>query len=280
MVRPNVQIYHIQILIVTVLLHSLIEVIRYDISRTLSVYANQTVQLPDVKIMSHIQGQLVPTGMLSIMGVSTDNSSSVCDVYIILNEIRPYQRAYPTGSSVTGNNSDYSTWNYTFAPEYATIQEGNNRMVSKITCLDHSSINNNENLTKFNSLNLTGIGFGNNTNNLEPSTQGNPSLELSENITYLDTLQLQNRGSTIPGPNNTLSDNLENMDIQDKIMDQEDNINSSRLPNNDHTDKDEDTDYKSSNTKNEYDIFLQELHDRVIDQVTERLRRSGIDFPP
>jgi hypothetical protein len=120
--------------------------------------------------------------MLSIMGVSTDNSSSVCDVYIILNETRPYQRVYPTGSSVTGNN-DYSTWNYTFAPEYATIQEGNNRTVSKITCLDRSSVNNNnENLTKFNSLNLTGIGFGNNTNNLEPSTQGNPSLQLSENI--------------------------------------------------------------------------------------------------
>ena len=122
MVRLNVQIYHIQILIVTVLLYSLIEVIRYDISRTLSVYANQTAQLPDVKITSHVQGQLIPTGILSIMGVSSDNSSSVCDVYIILNEIRPYQRVYPTGSSVTGNNSDYSTWNYTFAPEYATIK--------------------------------------------------------------------------------------------------------------------------------------------------------------
>lgn len=45
-------------------------------------------------------------------------------------------------------------------------------------------------------------------------------------------------------------------------------------------DTDEDTDYKSSNTKNEYDVFLQELHDRVFDRVTERLRRSGIDFPP
>jgi hypothetical protein len=49
----------------------------------------------------------------------------------------------------------------------------------------------------------------------------------------LDTLQLQNRGSTIPVPNNTLSDNLENMDIQDEIMDQEDDINGSRLSNDD-----------------------------------------------
>jgi hypothetical protein len=93
-----------------------IDVTRYDISRTLLVYADQAAQIPDVKITSHVQGQRVPTGMLSIMGVSTDNSSSICDVYIILNEIRPYQRVYLTGSNVTGNN-DYSTWNYTFAPD-------------------------------------------------------------------------------------------------------------------------------------------------------------------
>ena len=145
------------------------------------------------------------------------------------------------------------------------------------TCLGYSSINNNENLTKFNSLNLTGIRVENNTNNWERlSTSEEPSLALSENITYLDTFQSQNRGSTIPVPNNPLSDNLENMD-----MDQEDDINSSSgPPNDDDMDKDEDTDYKNSITKNEYDDFLQGLHDRVFDQVTEQLRRSGIDFPP
>jgi hypothetical protein len=156
MIKVNARIYRIQILIVVMMLYIWIEVTRNDISRTLSVYANQTVSLPDVKITSHVQGQLVPTGMLAIMGVSSDNSSSVCDVYIILNEIGPYQRVYPAGSDVTGNN---------------------------------------------------------------------------------------------------------------------------RLPNDDDMDN-EDTDYKSSITKNEYDDFLQGLHDRVFDQVTEQLRRSGIDFPP
>lgn len=282
MIRVNARIYRIQILVVVMMLYLWIEVTRYDISRTLLVYANQTVSLPDVKITSHVQGQLVPTGTLSIMGVSSDNSSSVCEVYIILNEIRPYQRVYPTGSDVAGNNNDYSTWNYVFRPEYAIIQEGNNRMVSKITCLDHFSTNNNENLTKFNSLNLTGIRVENNTNNWErTSISEDLSLEGSENITYSDTFQTQNRGSTTPVANNALSDNLENMDIQYKIMDQEeDDINSSSLPDDDDMDKDEDTDYKSSITKNEYDDFLQGLHDRVFDQVTEQLRRSGIDFPP
>ncbi|MGH9950612.1 MAG: hypothetical protein ACRD5J_03225 [Nitrososphaeraceae archaeon] len=262
------------------MLYSLIDVMRYDISRTLSVYANQTAQLPDVKITSHVQGQLVPTGMLSIMGVSADNSSSVCDVYIILNEIRPYQRVYPTGSSVTGNN-DYSTWNYTFTPEYATTQEGNNRMVSKITCLDDSSTNN-ENLTKFNSLNLTGITIEvKDTNNSELSTSGEPSLELSENITYLDTFQLQNSGSTIPIPNNTASNSFQHMDIQDNVPG---DVGSSDIQNEDDIDEVEYSNYKSSSSKNEDDEkesdFLQELHDRVLDQVTERLRESGIDFPP
>jgi len=285
-IRLNVRVYDIKILIIIMMLCSLIDVMRYDTSRILSVYANQAGQLPDVKITSHVQGQLVPTGVLSIMGISTDNSSSVCDVYIILNEIRPYQRVYPTGSDVTGNNNDYSTWNYTFTPEYATMQEGNNRMVSKITCLHHSSINNNnENLTKFNSLNLTGIRIEDNTNNLEQlSTSGEPSLELSENITYLDTFQSQNRGSTIPIPNNTVSDNLENMDIQDEVLVQEEDIDSNDLQNDDDMDNDEDGDYKSSNIKNEDEgkggDFLQELHDRVLDQVTEQLRESGIDFLP
>ena len=90
----------------------------------------------------------------------------------------------------------YSTWNYTFRPEYALIQEGNNRMVYNITCLDHFSINNNENLAKFNSLNLTGIRVENNNNNRERiSTSEEPPLEQSENITHLDTFQSQNRGS-------------------------------------------------------------------------------------
>ena len=59
-----------------------------------------------------------------------------------------------------------------------------------------SAGNNNENLTKFNSLNLTGIRVENNTNNRERiSTSEEPSLEQSENITHLDTFQSQNRGS-------------------------------------------------------------------------------------
>jgi hypothetical protein len=149
-------------------------------------------------------------------------------------------------------------------------------MVSKITC---RSINYNENLTKFNSLNLTGIRIEDNTNNLELSIPGEPSLELSENRTY--TLQLQNRSSIIPILNNNASNNVKNMDTQ---YNTQGDVGSNDIQNEDDMDKDEDVNSESSNSINEDGVkegdFLQETHDRVIDQVTEQLRESGIDFRP
>jgi hypothetical protein len=52
-------------------------------------------------------------------------------------------------------------------------------MVSKITCIDHSG-NDDENLTKFNSLNITGIRIEDNAINSELSTLENPSLQLTD----------------------------------------------------------------------------------------------------
>jgi len=60
--------------------YSLIDAMRYEINRTPLIYANQTPQLPGIKITSHMQGQQVPMDILSIMGVSTDNSTSICEV--------------------------------------------------------------------------------------------------------------------------------------------------------------------------------------------------------
>ncbi|MGB7881614.1 MAG: hypothetical protein WBL44_02740 [Nitrososphaeraceae archaeon] len=271
----------VRLLIIIIMLYSLIDAMRYEINRTSMIYANQTPQLPGIKVTSHVQGQQVPIDILSIMGISTDNSTSVCEVYMILNEIKPYQRVNPTGNNVTGNQ-DYSTWNYTFTPEYATIQEGNNRMVSKITCIDHSGIDN-ENLTKFNSLNITGIRIEGNAINSELSTLENPSLQPIEK-NYSDSLQLQDLGSINPNPNNTVSyKNLQSIAIQEDILDKEGDFGSNDSENKDDVNKDEDVDYSIRTSKNEEDEnekdFLEKLHDRVLDQVIERLRESGIDFP-
>jgi hypothetical protein len=249
------------------MLYSLIGLMGYDINHTLLVYANQTVQLPEVKITSHVQDQLVPTGTLSIMGVSTDNSSSGCDVYIILNEIRPYQRVYPTGSNMTENN-DYSTWNYTFKSEYATIQEGNNRMVSKIACFGS-----NENLTKFNSLNVTGMELARDVVDSDltmPSTNSTAHSSSQTNTTQ-DSIPEQEYGSDLGDSHLNRSQDAATLD--DEQMEEED----------DNSVKNDDIDYRSSrdeDEENERNFRIEEWHERVLDQVTEQLRESGINFPP
>jgi len=120
---------------------------------------NTLSPIPQVKITSHTKGQIVSEGNLSIAGVSSDNPASTCDVYVILNSIKPYQRVTPTEQRGSGNSTkDYSLWKYTFLPTYGLITEGDNKMTAKINCLNGSA-----NSTKFNSLNVTGVS-SNSTN--------------------------------------------------------------------------------------------------------------------
>jgi hypothetical protein len=87
-----------------------------------------------IKINSPDKGDLVPLNSnksLVIYGVSKDTASTDCDVTIIVNNVKPYQNVQPTG--IQGNN-DYSTWQYTLSSNYTSINEGNNKITSKIYC--------------------------------------------------------------------------------------------------------------------------------------------------
>jgi hypothetical protein len=101
-----------------------------------------------VKITSPTKGQQVASGQhLAVSGTSTDNSTSDCKVSVIVNGIRPYQPATANG---TGGINDYSTWNFILNSTYASIKEGpNNKITSKLECTP--------NLTKWYSVNVTGI---------------------------------------------------------------------------------------------------------------------------
>ena len=134
---------------------------------TLENTINTQSQIPQVKIISHTKGQKVSEGTLSINGVSTDSPGSTCDVYVILNGIKPYQRVTPTGQGGSSNNTkDYSEWKFTFLPTYGLITEGDNKMTAKITCMNGSV-----NATKFNSLNVTGVSSNlTNSNTSLPQT--------------------------------------------------------------------------------------------------------------
>jgi hypothetical protein len=104
--------------------------------------------MPGVKITSHYQDQQVPIGELNISGISTDNATSACQVYLDWNDLKPFQAATATGP---GGVNDYSTWSFLYSKNYHMIKEGNNELTAKVSCGDIPGS------TKYYSLNVTGI---------------------------------------------------------------------------------------------------------------------------
>jgi hypothetical protein len=122
---------------------------------------NNTSSLPSiqnrlhmVKITSPIKGQqLRINSTLTVTGTSVANSTSAfCKVSVIVNGIRPYQKADATG---VGGANDYSTWNYKLIPTYAVIKQGQNKITAKFSC------DNNPSLTSYKSVNVTGLANNN-----------------------------------------------------------------------------------------------------------------------
>ena len=96
-----------------------------------------------VKITSPIDGEQISSNgksyfdkngeNLSIKGFSIyeKNNPSNCKVFVIINNVKPYQLTNATGK--TGND-DYSTWQYNFNSFYTPFKEGSNKITSKLTC--------------------------------------------------------------------------------------------------------------------------------------------------
>lgn len=126
-----------QIIVITVLGFSLLG---YGLAAT-NTYAL-------VKITSPAKGQHVSVGNIVVSGISSSNSTNRCTVSVILNGLKPYQHATPVGNK---GPSDYSNWTFTATPKYTTIKEGMNKITAKYSCPQ------NTNLTKFYSVNVTGV---------------------------------------------------------------------------------------------------------------------------
>jgi hypothetical protein len=134
-----------------------------------------------VKIISPIKGQqILVHSNLTVTGVSLANSTSVtCQVSVIVNGIKPYQKAVPTGHG----GKDYTTWKYRLLPAYAAIKKGQNKITAKFSC------GNNPSLLSHNSVNVTGVDnsnpaiivFGSQRNNNNNSKLLLISLDLAKN---------------------------------------------------------------------------------------------------
>jgi hypothetical protein len=70
-----------------------------------------------------------------------------------VNNVRPYQPATANGS--TGQASDYSRWFFILSPNYTSIEEGINEITARLSCLPFAA--NGNNLTKWYSVNVTGV---------------------------------------------------------------------------------------------------------------------------
>ncbi|MGB7957032.1 MAG: hypothetical protein WCF23_23915 [Candidatus Nitrosopolaris sp.] len=135
---------YVGITMVTMLLFSL----WIDISWIDTTYAAALPNNAEVKITSPSKGQQVQPGGILVSGTSSANATTDCTVSVVINGIRPYQRAVPTGH---GGANDYSNWTFTATQEYTVIKQGQNKMTAKMSCPQ------NLNFTKFYSVNVTGV---------------------------------------------------------------------------------------------------------------------------
>jgi hypothetical protein len=112
-----------------------------------------------VKITSHSLWQKVPVGELTISGMSgmsADNHTTNCEVYVEVNDQKPFQNATATGS---GRASDYSTWTFIYTDKYYLIQKGLNELTAKLSCIDDDVDGSDDaaKVTKYYSINVIGV---------------------------------------------------------------------------------------------------------------------------
>ena len=92
-----------------------------------------------VKVASPISDEQVSlaNSNLRVVGTSTDNINTDCQVSIMLNDIKPYQNVLPTGP---GGKGDYSLWGFLLTSDYnSTVKEGPNKLTAKLTCSNPNS---------------------------------------------------------------------------------------------------------------------------------------------
>ena len=150
-------------------------------------------ELPGVKITSPARGQQIPIGnannnsVLTIKGVSTSSTNSNCDVYIIIDGIKPYQKTLPTGQR---GPYDFSTWKYQLNNEYAAIKPGSNKLTSKISCAANPT-----NVSKSYSVNITGVAST--TGAFSPFTSKQQHPQTSKTITISNNKVNNNNNLTL-----------------------------------------------------------------------------------
>jgi hypothetical protein len=151
-------------------------ILNVTIGSNAGIFAQTLSSVPTVKIMHPTPDQQISTnnGTLRISGISSDNSTSNCEITIIANNVKPYQRTVPN------KENDYSSWSFTLNSSYTPIKEGQNKLTSKISCLAIPA-----NATKWYSVNFTGV-FKDITTSDNQSQEVSNNKNINVNTTQLD----------------------------------------------------------------------------------------------
>ena len=72
---------------------------------------------------------------LIISGQSSDDNLKNCSVSVIVNDVKPYKNAIAKGS---GGATDFSAWEFVLHNNYTHINEGENKITSKLLCASAS----------------------------------------------------------------------------------------------------------------------------------------------
>ena len=210
-------------------------ILNVTIGSNAGIFAQAVSSAPTVKITHPTPDQQISTnnGTLRISGISSDNSTSNCEVSIIANNVKPYQRTVPN------KDDDYSSWSFTLNSSYTPIKEGQNKMTSKISCLAIPA-----NATKWYSVNFTGVfkdittsdnqsqEVSNNTNMIANNTQmdinaNNTQMDINANNTQMD-INANNTQMDINANNTQMDINANNtqMDSLNKTTEKISNVSS------------------------------------------------------
>ena len=106
-----------------------------------------------VKISFPSFNQQIPAAELPVIGTSSDNESSLCEVYLDWNNDNDFHQARAAGP---GGYTDFSTWIYVYSEKNHLIVNGTNDLTAKLLC----SVDNNFNLTRYNSIKIIGKDTG------------------------------------------------------------------------------------------------------------------------
>ena len=151
---------------------------------------------------------------LIISGQSSDNNLKNCSVSVIVNDVKPYQNAVAKGS---GGATDFSAWEFALHNNYTHINEGENKITSKLLCASASP--------RWYSVFVNGVPNSSNADVLSPVQSGEqqqqniPTTNLSE-TNEIDGIQSEEQQQQLPTTNLSETNEIDGIQSEEQQQQQ------------------------------------------------------------